>query len=97
MIIRARSFLESLLARSGILGHGTGLGRLGRLAAGIGVNLGIHDQDVDIFTLGHDMVQAAVTDIIGPAVTADDPVRLLGEQIAASGDFGEQVIAGCIL
>jgi len=46
-------------------------GGLGGLSAGIGVYLGIENQQVDILAGGDDVVQTAVTDVIGPAVAAD--------------------------
>ena len=56
--------------------------RFGFLSAGIRVDLGIHDQDIDIAIAGEDMVQPAEADIVCPAVTADDPDQAL-EQIVA--------------
>ena len=48
---------------------------LGRLTARIGINFRIKDEDIDILILCEDMVYTAETDIVGPAVTTEDPVR----------------------
>ena len=66
-------FLFHYFTCSGKLCHLSGLGSLGGLAAGIGINFGVEYQDIDVFTAGNDVIQAAVTDIIGPAVAAEHP------------------------
>ncbi|OPZ60770.1 MAG: hypothetical protein BWY87_00264 [Deltaproteobacteria bacterium ADurb.Bin510] len=78
---QAQILLADLLAAGGELGHGRGRGRLGRLAAGVGVDLGVHDQDVDVLAAGQHVVDAAVADVVGPAVAAEGPDRLLGEVV----------------
>ena len=50
---------------------------LGRLAAGVGVDLGVEHQHVDVASAGQHVVQAAEADVVGPAVAADDPDALL--------------------
>ena len=45
---QAEVLLGHLLARRGELGGGAERGRLGRLAAGVGVDLGVEHQDVDV-------------------------------------------------
>ena len=69
----AEVLLLDRLAAGGKLGDSAGRGRLGGLAAGVGIDLGVEDQDVDVFAGSEDVVQSAVTDVIGPAVAADDP------------------------
>ena len=59
----------------------TDVGSLGSLSAGVGVNLGIEDEDVDIFTGSENMVHTAEADVVCPAVAAEDPDGLLGEVI----------------
>ena len=56
----------------------TDVGSLGSLSAGVGVDLGIEDEDVDVFAGGEDMVDAAEADVVSPAVAAEDPDGLLG-------------------
>ena len=74
---QAHVLLGRVLAAGGKLGDcGTRCG-LRHLTASVGVHLGVHDEDIDIFTGGKDMVQTAVADVIGPSVTTDDPDRLL--------------------
>ena len=46
---------------------------LGGLSAGVGVNFGIEYHDVYVFAGSEYVVNAAVTDIICPAVSAEDP------------------------
>ena len=52
---------------------------LGGLAAGVRVDLGVEDQDVDVPAGAQDLVQAAEADVVGPAVAADDPDALADE------------------
>ena len=67
--------LGGLLAAGGELGDGTQRCRLGGLTTSVGVHLGVHHQDVDVTAGGEHVVHAARTDVVGPAVTADDPHR----------------------
>ena len=46
---------------------------LGRLTAGVGVDLGVEHQHVHVAPARQDMVQPAGPDVVGPAVAADDP------------------------
>ena len=48
-------------------------GRFGLLTARVGINAGIHDQNVDILARIQDVVQTAVADIVSPAVAAQRP------------------------
>ena len=77
-----RSFLKVGLPPAAELGHGPQRGGLGGLAAGVGVDLGIQHQDVDVAPGGEDVVHAAVADVVGPAVTADDPDTALDQLLA---------------
>ena len=65
--------LGFFLTGSGELVDGTGLGGLGSLTAGVGVNLSVEDKDVDVGFVGKDVIESAIADIEGPAVTTDDP------------------------
>ena len=47
--------------------------RLGILAAGIGINLSIEHQNIDVFASRQHMVKATETNVVSPAVTANDP------------------------
>ena len=71
----------------------TDLGSLGCLAAGIGVNLGIEYQNVYIFAGSENMIESAEADIICPAVTAENPLALLGNEVLVLTD----VLALCAL
>ncbi len=46
---------------------------LGCLSPGVGVHLGVEHDDVHVRAGCEDVVQAAVADVVGPAVAADDP------------------------
>ena len=61
------------LAGGGKLGHRAERRRLGCLPAGVGVDLGVEDQHVDVAAARQHVVQAAGSDVVGPAVAADDP------------------------
>ena len=75
-------FLADLLAAGGELGDGAGRGGLRALSAGVGVHLGVDDDDIDILAAGQHVVQTAESDIIAPAVAAEDPLALLDEAVA---------------
>ena len=97
MAISARSFLPTGLPPAANLATAPRGVDFGRLAAGVGVDLGIEDQDVDVAAGGDHVVEAAEADVVGPAVAADDPDALLdqgvgeGEEVARFGsvDAGE--------
>ena len=87
--VRARDRAEVLLGRALAgrreLRHGAPRRRLGRLAAGVRVDLGVEDEDVDVATRREDLVDAAEADVVGPAVAADDP-DALADEIAGEGE-----------
>ena len=78
----AEVLLSDALTAGGKLGHGTRRRSLGGLAAGVGVNFGVEDENVHIFAAGDHVVQSAVANVVGSAVTTDDPLRTLGEIVA---------------
>ena len=78
---RAEVFLADALAARCELGDGAHGSRFRRLTAGVRVDLGVHNEDVHILTRGQHVVHAAVTDVVTPAVAADDPLRLLHEPV----------------
>src|SRR5581483_2535587 len=63
------------------------------MAAGVRVDLGIEDEDVDVAAGGQDVVEAAVADVVCPAIAADDPDALLDERI---GEIAEVAGFGSI-
>ena len=79
--------LLGALAGSGELGHLADVRGLGSLAAGIGVHLGVEDEDVDIVVGRQDVIQAAEADVVRPAVAAEDPEGLLGEVALVGKDL----------
>ena len=48
-------------------------GRLGLLAAGVGIDFGVEDEHVDVAVAREHVIEAAVTDVVGPAVAAQQP------------------------
>ena len=85
----AEVLLGRLLAGGGELGHRAGRGGLGGLAAGVGIDLGVEDEDVDVPVHGQDVVEAAVADVVGPAVAADAPDALFDQEILELVDLGQ--------
>ena len=60
--------------------------RFGLLSAGIGIDLGVQDQDVDVAVRRQDVIQAAVADVVSPAIAADDPHALWEQVIGHDGE-----------
>ena len=54
---------------------------------GVGIDLGIEHQDVDVFAGSKDMVEVPVADIVGPAVAAEDPDRSLDQVLFQDEEF----------
>ena len=77
-------FLRARLAAGGELRDCSAGRGLRGLAAGIGVNLGIEHEQVHIAAAGDHMVEAAVADVVRPAITADDPDALLDQHVGES-------------
>ncbi len=90
---QAEVFLGQALAVGGEFGNSRTRGRLGSLTARVGVNFGIEDQDIDIASGGHDVIEAAVTNVIRPAVAADDPNALTDQGI---GQFRQEAGTGVL-
>ena len=55
--------------------------RLRLLAAGVRVDLGVEHEDVDVALAGQHVVEAAVADVVGPSVAADQPHALLHQVV----------------
>ena len=75
-----------LLAGSRELRDLADVGGLGRLSAGVGIDLSVEDEHVHVLVLRQDMVQAAEADVVGPAVAAEDPAALLVEEVLVGHD-----------
>ncbi len=80
-----------LLAGSRELCDLADVGSLGSLSAGVGVDLGVEHEDVDVFAGGEDMVDAAEADVVSPAVAAEDPDGLLGQVGLLREDLSAQL------
>mmetsp|Transcript_37349 Transcript_37349/g.76623 ORF Transcript_37349/g.76623 Transcript_37349/m.76623 type:complete len:1132 (-) Transcript_37349:692-4087(-) len=70
------------LAGLGELGERAAGGGLGGLAAGVGVHLRVEHQDVHVLLGGEHVIESAETNVVGPAVAADDPVGVAAEDVA---------------
>jgi hypothetical protein len=88
----AQVLLGGLLAAGGELGHRPPRGCLGRLAAGVGVDLGVEHQQIDVLAGGEHGVHPTRADVIGPAVAAHDPQaaadQLVGQALQLPGVRG---------
>ena len=85
-MISDRDFFARLLTSGGELCHLTDVGGLGSLTAGVGINFGIEDEDVDVFAGCQYVVYAAEADVVCPAVAAEDPAGLLVQIILLGQD-----------
>ena len=57
------------------------VGCLGSLTAGVGVDLSVEYEDVDVFAGSENVVNAAEADVECPAVAAEDPAALLVQEV----------------
>ena len=85
----SQRLLLGLLTGSGELSHLADVGGLGSLSAGVGVDLGIEDEDVDVLAGSQNVIHAAEADIVGPAVAAEDPDGLLLQIFLVLQDVSE--------
>ena len=74
-------FLADLLAAGGKLGDSAGRGGLRALSAGVGIHLGVDHHDVDVLAAGQHVVQTAESDVVAPAVSAEDPLALFANAV----------------
>ena len=70
-----------VLPADGELRGGAERRRLRLLAAGVRVDLGVEHEDVDVAPAGQHVIEAAVADVVGPAVAADQPDALLHQVV----------------
>ena len=88
---RRKVFLLHGLTGSSELRNGADRGSLGSLSAGVGVNLGVEDEDVDVLAGSDDVIQTAEADIISPAVAAEDPHGLLRQLVLVNEGLFRQL------
>ena len=67
------------LAAGGKLGNRAARGGLGRLPAGVRVDLGVEDEDIDVLAGTEHVIETAETDVKCPAVAAQDPDALANQ------------------
>ena len=70
----AEVLLADALTLSSELSDSTERSSLGSLTTGVGVHLSIEHEDVHIFAGSDDVVETAVTDVVGSTVATDDPL-----------------------
>ena len=79
--ISPRSFLRPRLPAAANFATARARRRLRRLAAGVRVHLGVEHEDAHAAARREHVVEAAVADVVRPAVAADDPHALAHEVI----------------
>ena len=82
------------LAGGGELGDRAGGRGLRSLTAGVGVHLGIHDENLDVAAGSEHVVQTAVADVVGPAVAAENPHGLPDEVVGDAEELFGDVATG---
>ncbi len=78
---QAEVLLARRFAAGGEFGNRPARGGFAHLAAGVGINFGVHHQHVDVAAAGQHVIQPAVADVVGPAVAAEDPDALLDQLV----------------
>ena len=73
----SKALLLYFLTSSCKLGNLSDVGSLGSLSTCVGVDLCIEDEDVYVLLACDDVVETAVTDIVSPSVTTEDPYDFL--------------------
>src|SRR5262249_42069764 len=74
---QAQVLFPGALATDGEFGHRGARRGLGHLAAGVGIDLGVEHEDVDVAPARQRVIESAEADIIRPSVAANDPDALL--------------------
>ena len=75
------------IAGCGEFCDGSDRGGFGALSAGVGVEFGVNDQNIYVFVHSENVIQAAVADVVSPAVAAEDPDGFLDEAIFCVQNF----------
>lgn len=94
--MRPRSFFAHALAGCGEFGDSANRGGFRSLATGVGVNLGIKHEDVDVLAGGEYVVETAETDVVGCAVAGDNPLRALHDEVLQDHYAVAYVAAACL-
>ncbi len=88
--------LADALAAGGKLGDSTHRSSLRGLTAGVGVNLRVDNEHVDILAAGENVVQTAEADVVRSTVTGYDPVRTLHDIVLQIENGLADVAAACL-
>ena len=92
---QAKVFLGETLALGGKAGHCTARRGLGCLSTGVRVDFGVEYEHVDIASGGEDVVETAVTNIVCPSVTTNDPDRFLDQAVGHCSQVLGLRVLGC--
>jgi len=90
---KAEVFLAQRLAAGGKFGNRAARRSFRALTTGVGINLGVQHQHINIVAARQDVVQTPVADIVRPAVAADDP-NTAADEIVGHGKQHFGVTAG---
>ena len=71
------------------------VGSLGSLAAGVGVDLGVEYEHVDILAGCEHVIESAISDVVCPTVATEDPEGLLGQEDLVL-KHGSCLLASCL-
>src|SRR5208337_560024 len=74
-------FLGGMFPAGGKFGNRSAGRGLRHLAACIGIDFCVQDEDVDVAAGAEDVIEAAEADVIGPAVATDQPDALAHEGV----------------
>jgi len=89
---QSQILLADGLTAGGEFGNRTDGRGLGGLSTSVGVNLGVQHQHVDVLAGSQHVVQTAITDVIGPTVTTDNPDafvdQIVSQIVQTKGGFG---------
>ena len=75
-----QALLLDVFARGRKLRHLADVRSFRCLTAGVRIDLRVENEDIDVMPACKHVVKAAVADVVGPSVAAEDPEALLGEE-----------------
>eukprot|EP00906_Rhabdomonas_costata_P005593 RCo008352 len=85
-----QGLLHRLLAAQRELRHGGQMRGLRHLPTRVAVHLSVQHQHVQVLRRGQHVVQATIPNVVGPAITADDPLGDVGQLVLQVGHLGNQ-------
>src|SRR5262245_44211430 len=79
---QTKVFLGRWFASGSEFCHSPQRSSLGGLAAGVGIDLGVQHQNVDVLARSQDVVEATVSYVVCPAIAADYPYAFFDQVVA---------------